>query len=683
LIDTVRDRIINLPIKNSRVILKGPAGSGKSSILLERYKHMIEKYHVPSGSILILLLNRSQSLEWRKKTVLSGSGAIWRTSYYGFIQSELKMYYPIVLKKCPHIKRKELEPVFLTFETAQYLLSMVIDSKREKEAMFGGLTSSTDRISIDIAGNLVKAAISNIPHEEIGKRLYAALEKKDETKKRLYEDMDAIISDYKKRCMELGVFDFGIAVDLYNNYLFTDDEYKRHLIRRVRHLIVDNFEECVPSEVDFINFLSDHADTCLISYNPEGGFGLSFGGNIEYARSNLKSGFEEILLNESLTCSREMSEFADRLYGSIMNDASYEPEEFKCVERAPFCELRSEMLENTAERICRLINEEGYRPGDITVLSTYAEPVTEYVLARRLEKEGIGIRNLARRNRVIENPFSQALITLAHLCHPDYGILPNIDDVRDLLLMVLKIDPIRSSLLAEEICSQKPFARFPDLEFPGLTERIGYYNVEKYEYIRNWIEEYRKGGYLPINEFFQRVFLEILLTRDTNDEDALQTKKLIDSSRSFVEIVSRFGRNAGRDFLKMIRSGIKGAESIFELEEKISGDHVLLTTPVSFLASSLQSKVIILTGTSSENWYPRSIRELTNSHVLAKTWNPVNVYTEEIEEDNRKRYLATVIRAVVKKCGEKLITFESVLSANGFENEGILSEHIDRVLGRI
>jgi hypothetical protein len=614
-------------VKNSKVVLNGPVGSGKSTILLERYKYMIEECAIPSDSILILLLNRSQSLDWRKKTTLSASGAINRTSYYGFIQSELKMYYPIVLRKCPALKRKDIEPVFLTFESAQYLLSMVIDSKREKDGMFSGLTAFTDRISIDVAGNLVKAAISNISVKDIGSRLYKSLEKKDETRKYIFQDMDAVIADYRNKCMEIGVFDFGMAIDLYNNYLFNDDEYRKSLLKRVRHLIVDNIEECVPSEIDFINFLKENVDTCLISYNPEGGYGFSFGGNIEYAKSTLKGGFDEFHLSSSLTCNSQLADFADRLYGSITDTdgGKVKSTEFSRVERAPYCELRSEMLENVSDRICRLIDEEGYKPGDITVLSTYADPVTEYVIGRRLEKVGIGIRNLARKNRIVENPFSQALITFAHLCHPDYGILPNVDDVKELLLMILKIDPVRSSLLAEEICGQKPYAKFPDLEFPGLTERIGYYNLEKYEYIRSWIEEYRNGEHLPINEFFQRVFLEILLTGNVNQDDTLQAKKLIDSSKSFVEIVSRFDRNGSRDFLRMLKSGIKGAESIFELEEKISGDYVLLATPVSYLASSLQSKVIILTGTSSENWYPRSIRELTNSHVLTKTWNPKHI----------------------------------------------------------
>ena len=109
-------KIIKTPAENSKIILKGPAGSGKSTLLLERYKYMVEKLKVPSERILILLLNRTQSLEWRTRTVLEGSGAILRTSYYGFIQGEIKTYYPIIVKKCKEIVEKDIKPVFLTFE---------------------------------------------------------------------------------------------------------------------------------------------------------------------------------------------------------------------------------------------------------------------------------------------------------------------------------------------------------------------------------------------------------------------------------------------------------------------------------------------------------------------------------------------------------------------------------------
>lgn len=185
---------------------------------------------------------------------------------------------------------------------------------------------------------------------------------------------------------------------------------------------------------------------------------------------------------------------------------------------------------------------------------------------------------------------------------------------------------------------------------------------------------------LQIHEFFQKVFLEILLSNEVSQKDIIEAKKLIDSAETFVDVVSRFNRNASKDFLDIAKKGIKSAESIFELEEKLNGNFVLMSTPVAYLSSPLKSKVLILLSISSNNWTPRSIKEITNIHVLTKTWNENDIYTEEMEEQNQKHYLAVLIRSLLKRCEEKLITFESMLSANGYENDGILAEYFDEIL---
>jgi len=676
-------KVIEMPSHDSKIILKGPTGSGKSTILLERYKYMVDKLKIPSEKILILLLNRTQSLEWRTKTVLEGSGAVLRTSYYGFIQNEIKTFYPIITKKCNEIINKDIKPVFLTFEAAQFLVGTVIEWRRKNLGVFAGVTSYTDRLAIDITGNLVRAAISDIPYNRIGDRLYNALANKDELRRQIYRESDDIVADYRKKCLELGIFDFGMAVELYNNYLLKDEVYRNNLFSRIEHLIVDNIEECVPTEADFINFLLPNLKTCLLAYNHEGGYGEAFGGNHEYVKSVLIDKMEKIEMKKSHTCHEFLAEFSDMLFENIKNLKNNKCNPGPYIERVPPFELRSEMLENVGERIVQLIRREGYKPSDIVVISSYADPVTEFVIARILERYGYEVKNLARKSRIIDNPFSQALITLAQLCHPGYGSMPTKDDVKSLLRMVLKIDPVRSSILAGEIVSQRPFAEFPDIEFPGLVERVGYYNIEKYEYIRTWIKEYKmRPKPLKIDEFFQKVFLEILISKEVSQKDILEAKNLIDSAQTFVEVVSRFNRNASRDFLDVVRRGIKSAESIFELEEKLSGDFVLMSTPVSYLACSLKSKITIITSLSSNNWTPRSVKEITNLHVLTKTWNENDIYTEELEEKNQKHYLATLMRAIFKRCSDKIITFESMLSANGYENDGILAEYFDEIMSQ-
>ena len=108
-------------------------------------------------------------------------------------------------------------------------------------------------------------------------------------------------------------FDFGMAVELYNNYLITDSTYQKQLFNRIDHLIVDNIEECVPTEVDFINFLLPGLKTCLMGYNHEGGYGEAFGSNHEYMKQQLIGKIEMVELNKSFTCKDYMYEFSDML----------------------------------------------------------------------------------------------------------------------------------------------------------------------------------------------------------------------------------------------------------------------------------------------------------------------------------------------------------------------------------
>ncbi|GAE87016.1 hypothetical protein [Acetivibrio straminisolvens] len=100
---------------------------------------MVNTLEVPSEKILILLLNRTQSLEWRTKTFLEGSAAILRTSYFGFVQEEIRTYYPLILKNCNEIGNRNVKPVFLTFEASQFLVSIVLEWRRQKKEPLRGL----------------------------------------------------------------------------------------------------------------------------------------------------------------------------------------------------------------------------------------------------------------------------------------------------------------------------------------------------------------------------------------------------------------------------------------------------------------------------------------------------------------------------------------------------------------
>ena len=167
-----------------------------------------------------------------------------------------------------------------------------------------------------------------------------------------------------------------------------------------------------------------------------------------------------------------------------------------------------------------------------------------------------------------------------------------------------------------------------------------------------------------------------------SETDIQHIKNLIEMAQAFIEVVSRFNNlNVNKGFIEMVRGGIKSPESIYEPGESVSGEYVYLSTPLAYLSSTLKNKVTILTSLSSNNWSPRIIKEMSNTEVLSKSWDINKIYTEEQEEMNQKHQLAVLMRAILKRCGDKLITFESNLSANGYENDGQLSEIFDEILG--
>lgn len=658
-----------------KIVLCGGTGTGKTTRLVNEYKRLVEEEHIKSEEILVLLMNRNQSLGWREKTTFKISGRIIRTSFFGFVQEEVTTFYPLILEKVKDIKRFSVKPVFLKFEASQYLLSMLISNRRNLFDAFSSLTDRDGKIAIDISSDFVKAAAASLSYKDIGARLYSALELQTEDKKAIFSEVDKIIEDYRKRCLECGVMDFAMAMDFYNLILLKSEKYLESLKKRFKYLIVDNLEEAVPMQTDFISTFLDIVDGALISYNEEGGYGNIFGGNKKYV--------EEVILKKCkihnintkpFTCKDEMTEFSDMLFDGIINSESQvklKPNGVSII-RVPETVLRSDMLDKVSEKVIELLNS-GYKPNEIALISTFADVVTEYVIDSRIKKCNVRVTNIARKSKFIDNKFVYALITLAYLCHPDERIIPTVDEVRALVGMVLDMDPIRSSILANIICNQSPFAEFPPVDNEEIISRIGYSNINQYNFIRNWINDYRKGEPLDIDIFFQRVFTEILLVYGADEEDIIDIKRLIDSSHSFKETISRFNTiDVNKGFLMMVKNGAKSAESIFDMEERGGDNEIVLCTPMTYLSNSLEHKVILMIGISSSHWIPRCAKEISNPYVLSPTWKVGDIYTEEIENENQRNNIAIVLRALIRKCGEKFITFESRYSSDGFENDGIL-----------
>ncbi len=675
-----QEEFVCADLQKKPIILKGTAGSGKTTLLQKKYLNMIEKSFVPSEKILVLVSNSRQVMEWKKKCTPNKSGSLSITTYRSFIRSEIEAWYPIVLKNCSEIEEKHIKPVFIHNEAAAYLVHKVVDSHRKNKGMFFGISASTLKIVDYVVQNYYRAAAAGIPYSEIGSRLYGCLEKKDEIKKQAYADMDCILNAYRAKCFKLGAFDDAMAVEIYNRLLLTDIEYRKHLSGKVKALIADNLEACSPVEIDLIEFLIPNIDSCVLAYNSESSYREVFGADTQYTAQCFLEKYDELELKSSYTCSQDINRFTEILRNNILyNKKECLEERQKCIVRLKPSELRNEMLEQAAERICSLVYKDGYKPCDIAVLSTFADPVTENALSIELERKGLLINNISRKTSIMDNRFVRALVTFSEICHPSLNIKPAKADISEWIRLMLKLDAVRSSLLAEEIYGN-------NLILPQANELKCIDRMDKsfdemhYSSIKNWIDKYIGEEPIPIYSFYQKAFMELMLGLDINANDIRQVQRLVEGAKSFSTTMLRFDRNSDREFIGLLKTGIhvRGAE-IFN--EDNSDDSILLATPTAFLAGGYNPEIIVIISLASENWSPRSIKELSNFNVLSRSWNAADIYTEETEWEKGIKRLTDTICELLQHCRSQVITVESALSANGFENQGLLADCFDEAIG--
>ena len=636
---------------SSRYLIKGATGTGKTELLLERYRYMINELCIPGDSILVLVSNSMRLQSWKAAASFELTTGLKCFTYTGFIQDEISTYYPLITGACAEIGRKDIKPVFLGYEPSKFLVSRAVQLRRERNGAFSGLVSTSESVAAELIGNLLIASAEGIPLKEIGARLANALGLKDDAKRNLLIEADAIIEAYSTKCFEVGIFDISMCIRLYNEYLLANTDYLEMLKKRIRHVIVDDLNEGTAAQIRFLKQTAKSTDTCV--------FSLNTGLIINDLKAHIVSFVEEFERNGC----------------EVIDLPAYQKAVAVAIEKHPPTELRSDILQQLGERVCGLIAEDGYKPSEIVILSTYADLVTESVLSVLLKDSGIKLCNISRRGRMSDSPLCRSLLTFAQLCHPDCRLFPSREDLRLMCTLLFKLDPVRCTILARRINNEIPFPKLPDDSWAELTDTLGQANHEKYIYIKQWVDRYRQTETAwTIGEFLYKALIEIFLSEATTNDEALKARKMIDSALKFSPVITKFSKNMVRDFIDMAQNQAAMPENINDAEGRLYEDHVFITTPSAYLSSPLCCKVAVICGLSSNNWLPRVARELSNPYVLNSSWKQDMLYTAELDDVNRRKQMEQMFGAVMKKCSERIVTFESDLSANGFQNDGALVE---------
>ena len=115
----------------------------------EEYLSSIKKYS--KEEILFFVLQRPHRALWKNSLSENFSPNI--SSYFSFVQKEIKLNWDLVLKNSKILEKNIENPIFLTFESSQTLMIKLVEFFKEK-------------------GNLKEIALSN---EELAQKMLSNL----------------------------------------------------------------------------------------------------------------------------------------------------------------------------------------------------------------------------------------------------------------------------------------------------------------------------------------------------------------------------------------------------------------------------------------------------------------------------------------------------------------------------
>ncbi len=651
-------------------IFRGSGGSGKTTELLK-------KYHSIAGNngtedILVFLSSAQKVRSFRENINLMTAGNLNIYTYFGFVNSEIKKHWPLLEANIKD-DRSVIEPTFMTIETSHFLMSNYVEKFRSKKNFFRNIKAKSVQIAVQLIDNLNLAAFNLLSLADMKNRMIYSINDDMEKKKYIEESLE-IMKIFRDFCLKYRLLDYSLSVSLFNNNMLKNMDYFSFLEKKYKNIFVDDLEKMVPSGQKFIKNIIDRGIDGYLTYNEHGGFNRFFGGNPQLSKKLFLEDAESIIdFKNSFTAAAE----SDNLEQEIKSVIGMGKKKF--VESPLFkgeidSELRGDMLIKLGRRIISLI-EEGVEAEDIAVISPQIDKVLLFSLNHILEKHGYKLNNLNKSKKLVDIPFARALVIL-YLFYKNRTEMIGISALQQTFSLLLELDPVRSSLLAEEIAAAG--MKLIDLDDKNIREKIGFAGSERYDYLKKWLKE-KENEELEIEHFFQAVFSQLLSPLNPSREDIFACKQMIESVARFREAVSNFHAQnddlSGR-YIDMIYEGTLAADTLFLDEEKEG--RVILSSPYKFLFSPEIDGVeyMFLIDISSENWLRSIAKELVNPYMFTDQWESKKEWNDKIDQNIRRRQLSDFLINLINKVNNGIIFTDSFLNSMGWEQDGPLYKWI-------
>lgn len=614
------------------IIVNDILNDRKINDIKDKYIEFANKESYKTNNVLLLVPNNKIKFKYNKLINLKVSEEINISTYNSFLIKEVVKFWPIIQQKYNNIVNHKVKPSIINSSLSDYILNKIVKEKRTVEGFFNDITASNRNIASSISFNINKGCQSLIDLNDIGNRIYYSKHNQSKMDRFSYSQMQEIINEYLDLLLKNSTMDNSIAIYLYNEFLLKDKEYVNNLRRRVNYLIVDSLENCTASEVDFIDILLDSVKESYMYINETKDYAAFNNVDMKYIKDKLFSKCKFIK-------NSEISEVNINELFKLNKD----------IELNQNIQLYSQMLIEASNKVVELIKK-GYRAKDIAIISPINNTITEYEIKNTLLKNNIGFYSTKQDKRIIDYPYAHALMVASCIFYECEELLNN-EDYISFISLLLNTNKIRS----KKILSKK-------LESDKYNEIINYIRSKKLDDVN-------------IYEFLIKFYIDKLLELPKGKENVKICKKIIQESENFTENISLLGINNNKSkekiFIEALKSSIKDYYTLLELEDFKDEDLVVLTTPYTYISHNMKSDIQIWLDIGSNMWSMKSEKEISNVHVLKKSFTEGNIYTDDVEEFYKEYYLNNTIYNLLLNA-EKVYAYKSEYTVNGYIQEGSL-----------
>lgn len=614
------------------IIVNDILNDRKINDIKDKYIEFANKESYKTNNVLLLVPNNKIKFKYNKLINLNISEEINISTYNSFLIKEVVKFWPNIQQKYNNIINHKVKPSIINSSLSDYILNKIVKEKRTVEGFFNDITASNRNIASSISFNINKGCQSLIDLNDIGNRIYYSKHNQSKMDRFSYSQMQEIINEYLDLLLKNSTMDNSIAIYLYNEFLLKDKEYVNNLRRRVNYLIVDSLENCTASEVDFIDILLDSVKESYMYINETKDYAAFNNVDMKYIKDKLfskcnfikNSEISEVNINELFKLNKD-------------------------IELNQNIQLYSQMLIEASNKVVELIKK-GYRAKDIAIISPINNTITEYEIKNTLLKNNIGFYSTKQDKRIIDYPYAHALMVASCIFYECEELLNN-EDYISFISLLLNTNKIR----AKKILSKK-------LESDKYNEIINYIRSKKLDDVN-------------IYEFLIKFYIDKLLELPKGKGNVKICKKIIQESENFTENISLLGINNNKSkekiFIEALKSSIKDYYTLLELEDFKDEDLVVLTTPYTYLSHNMKSDIQIWLDIGSNMWSMKSEKEISNVHVLKKSFIEGNIYTDDVEEFYKEYYLNNTIYNLLLNT-EKVYAYKSEYTVNGYIQEGSL-----------